>query len=410
MGFLVFFPAVALLYFVFPKKYRWIWLLVASYYFYMSWNVQYALLIAMSTMITYLSGLLIARSNAITDKRKRDFHRKLWVALSFISNLAILCFFKYFDFVLDNLNRILSYAGVQAIPPTFDIILPVGISFYTFQALGYTVDVYREKIAVEKNPARYALYVSFFPQLVAGPIERSDNLLRQVHEEHRFSYANLRAGLFTALVGYFKKVCIADRAAALVNQVFSNYQQYAGFEIVVAVAFFAIQIYCDFSGYSDIAIGTAKVLGFDLVKNFKQPYFAASIQEFWRRWHMSLSTWFRDYLYIPLGGSRCSKAKKYRNVMITFLCSGLWHGANWTFVAWGGLHGFYHIVGEATASTRARLTHTLKIPRPIVYAWRIFFTFILVCFSWIFFRADNLLSFPLFCTNNPQCLPESLGK
>ena len=390
--FFMFFPAVVLLYYVLPHKVRWIWLLLTSYYFYMSWNPKYALFLAVSTVITYLSGLLICRSNKLEDIKKREFQRKLWVALSFMSNLAILLFFKYFDFAVYSMNRVFQHIGVRVLSPSFDVILPVGISFYTFQALTYTMDVYRGECAAEKNPAKYALFVSFFPLLISGPIERSKNLLAQVREKHSFNYYNAKNGLIRMAWGYFQKAVIADRIAVLVNQVFDNYQQYAGFYIVVAVILFAVQLYCDFSAYSDIAIGAAQVMGFRVMDNFRQPYFARSIQDFWRRWHMSLSTWFRDYLYIPLGGSKCSRLKKYRNLMITFLVSGLWHGASWNFVVWGGLHGAFQITGDFTKKLRDRFYAKINI-RTKPFSFRlgqIIITFILVDFAWIFFRATGI--------------------
>ncbi len=303
MHFLLFFPIVTAVYFLIPHKFRWIWLLITSYYFYMSWNPRYALLMAFSTLVTFLSGLLIQRSGKIKDEKKRIFQRKLWVALSFLINLSILFFFKYFNFALTNMNRLLSVVSVHILEPSFDILLPVGISFYTFQALSYTMDVYRGDIYAEKNFFRYALFVSFFPQLVAGPIERSKNLLVQLNKKHTFDFQRMKNGLLLMLWGFFQKVVIADRAAVLVNQVFDHYQNYYGFQIVIACVLFAVQIYCDFSGYSDIAIGAAQIMGFKLMDNFRQPYFSRSIQEFWRRWHISLSTWFRDYLYIPLGAA-----------------------------------------------------------------------------------------------------------
>ena len=390
--FLIFFPAVVLLYYVLPHKLRWVWLLIVSYFFYMAWNPRYALLLAASTIITYLSGLLIGRSNKLEDDKKRGFRRKLWVAMSFILNLAILVFFKYFDFAVENMNRVLSFAGIRALSPAFDVMLPVGISFYTFQALTYTMDVYRGECAVEKNPAKYALFVSFFPLLISGPIERSKNLLAQVREKHSFNYGNAKNGLIRMAWGYFQKAVIADRIAVLVNQVFDNYQQYAGFYIVVAAVLFAVQLYCDFSAYSDIAIGAAQVTGFRVTENFRQPYFAKSVQEFWRRWHISLSTWFRDYLYIPLGGGRCSKLKKYRNVMITFLVSGLWHGASWSFIIWGGLHGIFQIAGDLLKDIKGKIYARIKIKtEPLSFKLgRVVITFILVDFAWIFFRATGI--------------------
>lgn len=390
--FFVFFPAVVLIYYIIPRRARWIWLLFTSYFFYMSWNPRFAFLIAASTILTYLSGLLIDRANSIKDDRKRVFRRRLWVAVSFLSNLAILCFFKYFDFAVYSMNRVLQYAGVKALSPSFDVLLPVGISFYTLQALTYTMDVYRGECAIEKNPAKYALFVSFFPLLISGPIERSKNLLSQVREKHSFNYNNIKNGLIRMAWGFFQKAVIADRIAVAVNQVFDNYRQYAGFYIVVAAVLFAVQLYCDFSAYSDIAIGAAQVMGFRVMSNFRQPYFAKSIRDFWRRWHISLSTWFRDYLYIPLGGSRCSGLKKYRNIMITFLVSGLWHGASWNFVVWGGMHGAFQIIGDSIKKLKNKVYMKMKIKtEPFSFkVGQVIVTFILVDFAWIFFRATGI--------------------
>ena len=389
--FLIFFPIVTLLYFLLPHRIRYIWLLISSYCFYMAWNPKYALLIATSTVITYMSGLLLFRSNQVKNEKRRIFQKKLWVILSFSSNLAILFFFKYFDFAIINVNHALSHLGLRTIEPAFDVLLPVGISFYTFQALSYTMDVYRGEIYAERNLARYALFVSFFPQLVAGPIERSKNLLVQINEKHYFNYDNVKNGLLLMLWGYFQKMVVADHIAIYVNDIFNNYQNVNGVQLSVATILFAFQIYCDFSGYSGIAKGAAKIMGFRLMENFRQPYFATSIQDFWRRWHISLSTWFRDYLYIPLGGSRCSKQNKYRNIIITFLISGLWHGASWNFVIWGGLHGMYQVIGDITQTYRNRLYKKLYI-RTDVFSFKlgkIFMTFILTTFAWIFFRAPG---------------------
>lgn len=380
--FLVFFPIVAMLYFIFPHKIRYIWLLMSSYFFYMCWNPKYALLIFTSTVLTYLSGILLEKYNS---------YKKLWVALSFISNLSILFFFKYFDFALINVNKFLASIDIQVIEPAFDVVLPVGISFYTFQALSYTMDVYRGEIRAQRNLAKYALFVSFFPQLVAGPIERSKNLLNQIDEKHTFDAKRIKNGLLIMLWGFFEKLVIADRASMLVNQVYGDYENYGSFALVLATLFFAVQIYCDFAGYSDIAIGAAKVMGFSLMQNFKQPYFSLSVAEFWRRWHISLSTWFRDYLYIPLGGNRCSKIKKYRNLMVTFLVSGLWHGASWNFVVWGGAHGFLQIMGDILKPIREKIIKFLHINEE-AFSYKLFrgiLTFILIDFCWIFFRAPG---------------------
>ncbi len=408
--FLLFFPAVCLLYFVFPHKIRWVWLLVASYYFYMSWNPQYALLIAFSTVVTYASGLLIEKANQKEAKTAIKL-KKLWVLLSFAINLAILFFFKYFPFALSNINAVLAQVGITAIVPSFDVLLPVGISFYTFQALSYTMDVYRKEMSAEKNLLKYALFVSFFPQLVAGPIERSKNLLHQVHEKHTFDFLRMRDGLLLMLWGFFQKMVIADRVAILVNTVIGEYQFYEGIELVVTMLLFAVQIYCDFSGYSDIAIGAAQVMGFKLMDNFKQPYFATSIRDFWHRWHISLSTWFRDYLYIPLGGSRKGKWRARLNVLITFLASGLWHGAAWSFVIWGALHGMFQIVGEMIRKPKDRLYKSLRIPTSS-FSFKLgqgLCTFLLVDFAWIFFRAPGAMAAfsiirSIFSTFNPWIL------
>lgn len=387
-NFLLFFPIVVLIYFVFPKKARYIWLLFASYYFYMSWNAKYALLIALSTGITWVSGLLLDKASSIRQK-------KWTVALSFLSNLGILFFFKYFDFAIDNLNRLLAHTGLAMIDNPFDIILPVGISFYTFQALSYTMDVYRGDIAAEKNPLRYALFVSFFPQLVAGPIERSENLLNQLKEiDHKkvFHYDSIVSGLFMMIWGLFQKMVIADRISIMVDHVFENAYAYGTFELFLAALGFSIQIYCDFNGYSTIAIGAARVMGFSLMDNFNTPYFATGISDFWHRWHISLSTWFRDYLYIPLGGNRCSKLKKYRNIMITFLTSGLWHGASWSFVVWGGLHGLFQIISDILKPLKQKLISLGRI-KTDNFSYRfgqIAVTFFLTTITWIFFRAGSL--------------------
>lgn len=301
-------------------------------------------------------------------------------------------FFKYFDFAYDNVSAFLNVIHIELKDPGFDILLPVGISFYTFQALSYTMDVYRQEISAEKNFLRYALFVSFFPQLVADPIERSKNLLEQFYEEHPFDYQRVEDGLVLMLWGFFMKMVIADRIAMLVDQVYNNWQMYGGIEIILATVLFAIQIYCDFGSYSNIAIGAAQVMGFRLMDNFRQPYFATSVADFWRRWHISLTSWFRDYLYIPLGGNRKGKPRKYINIMIVFLVSGLWHGASWHYVAWGGLNGAYQIVGDATKSVRETALKIFNVNRNC-FSYQLMqriITFVLVDFAWLFFRADGL--------------------
>jgi D-alanyl-lipoteichoic acid acyltransferase DltB (MBOAT superfamily) len=394
--FMLFFPVVLIVYFVIPKKVRYIWLLVASYWFYMGWNPKYALLIAFSTLVTYFSGIFLDKVNENhAGERTAGQQRKIIVAVSFIINIGILIFFKYFDFILENVNAVLGVLGITLIDKPFDVILPVGISFYTFQALSYTMDVYRGEIKAEKNPLRYALFVSFFPQLVAGPIERSKNLLRQIQNVEQirlWNYERIAQGAVLMLWGYFQKMVIADRAAILVDQVYNSYWSYGGIELILATVLFAVQIYCDFASYSQIAIGAAKIMGFELMENFNTPYFASSVQDFWRRWHISLSTWLRDYLYIPLGGSRCSKAKKYRNIMITFLTSGLWHGASWNYIIWGGLHGCYQIVGDILRPAKEKFNSRFRVKtESFSYKFgKVLVTFVLVDFAWIFFRADSL--------------------
>lgn len=382
--FLIFFPIVTLLYFAIPHKVRYIWLLLASYFFYMCWNPKYALLMGFSTVSTYFAGLMIGKS-------KKELHKKVWVGASFAINIAILFFFKYFDFALANINSVLGLLNVELINPSFDVILPVGISFYTFQALGYTVDVYRGDIECEKNILRYALFVSFFPQLVAGPIERSGNLIKQLRERHYFDTKRVANGLMLMLWGFFEKLVIADRAAYVVDTVYNNYTNYTGVVIVLATVLFAFQIYCDFASYSDIARGAAQVMGFDLMKNFETPYFAKSVAEFWRRWHISLSSWFRDYVYIPLGGNRRGKLRKYFNIFVVFFLSGLWHGASWSFVVWGMLNGLYQIVDDATKKARLAISEKMGLDRNVFSnkLLKVIVTFALVDFSWIFFRAGS---------------------
>ena len=411
--FLLFFPLVCLVYFVIPQKIKWIWLLLASYYFYMCWNPKYALLMFASTLITWLSGFFIDRFNRVQPSKKSQALKKLTVAVSFSANLAILFFFKYFDFAVDNINHLLSALNIQLINPSFDVILPVGISFYTFQALSYTMDVYREEIPPEKNLFRYMLFVSFFPQLVAGPIERSKNLIHQLREKHSFSISNMKNGLLLMLWGYFQKLVIADRAAIAVNNVYNNYQNFGSVELILATLLFALQIYCDFSSYTDIARGAAQVMGFKLMDNFQQPYFSRSIAEFWRKWHISLSGWFKDYLYIPLGGNKKGKVRKYINIMIVFLTSGLWHGASWHYVIWGALHGAYQVIGGIALPIRQKICAVLSIDRN-THAQKLvqrIITFALVSFGWIFFRANTMsdaigITKTIFTVQNPWVLTD----
>ena len=380
----VFFPIVLLLYHIIPQKVRYIWLLICSYIFYMFWNAKYAVLIFTSTVITYVCGLLINRF-------RNNRMRKIILILCLLSNLGILFYFKYIEFAVDAICKTFRIIHIDIQVPVFDIILPVGISFYTFQALGYAIDVYRGEIKPERNFLRYALFVSFFPQLVAGPIERSKNLLTQLSDPKKLSYDDFREGILLMIWGYFLKIVIADRAALFIDTVYGNYTKYNGWYIIIATFLFAFQIYCDFYGYSVIAMGSAKMLGIKLMENFDSPYLARSVSEFWRRWHISLTSWFKDYLYIPLGGNRKGKIRKYINILIVFLVSGLWHGANFSFIIWGGANGLFQIIGELLKPVRDKTVKIFQVNKNL-FSYKLFsliVTFILVDFTWIFFRASG---------------------
>lgn len=391
IDFMFFFPVAVLGYYVVPKKIRYIWLLICSYYFYMSWNPEYALLMLTSTVITYLGSRIIGSSR---KNNLSAIHRKVVLIVVLIANIAILGYFKYSNFFTEWITICLQKIHVTVNIPQVDVLLPVGISFYTFQALSYSIDVYRGDIKPEKNLLKYALFVSFFPQLVAGPIERSKNLLSQIQEDAKRK-ADIRIifqGLLYMLWGLFLKMVIADRIVTLVDTVFEHYYLYGGVELITAAVAFAIQIYCDFTSYSIIAVGAAKVLGYSLMENFDAPYLSRSIKEFWRRWHISLSSWFRDYLYIPLGGSRCTKIRKYFNLMVTFLVSGLWHGAAMTYVVWGGIHGAFQILGEILQPIKKKMLDICHVNTEC-FSYKLgqtVGTFVLVDFAWIFFRADGI--------------------
>lgn len=411
-SFLIFFPVVLLIYFIVPRKVRYIWLLLASYYFYMGWNAQYALLLLLSTAITYIASLLIRRF------REDAFKKKLMVAISLFLNFGILFLFKYFDFVVSAMESVLSKIGVEFRTPALDLLLPVGISFYIFQAVGYTIDVYREKIEPERNFLRYALFVSFFPQLVAGPIERSTNLLPQIQGVDKLKLwdaKRIQRGAIVMLYGYFMKMILADRIAIYVDAVYDPmaYSNYKGITVIIAAVLFSLQIYCDFAGYTYIAIGAARMMGFDLMKNFNTPYLAKNIKDFWDRWHISLTSWFKDYLYFPLGGSRKGKIRKYVNIFIVFLLSGLWHGAAWHYVVWGVIHGVMRIVGELTAGFREKCYARLGFKRDTmaVKLWQVMCTFALVTLAWVFFRGESVhqsvsLIVNMFAEFNPWVLSD----
>ncbi|HEO69748.1 MAG TPA: MBOAT family protein [Candidatus Hydrogenedentes bacterium] len=380
LHYVLFLPVVVAAYFALPQRLRTAFLLAASYYFYMCWKLEYIVLILASTLIDYCAGIVMGR---ITDPSAR----RACVSVSIGANLLLLFSFKYFNFFNDAVRAAFDQVNIAYHIPALNVLLPVGISFYTFQSLSYTIDVYRGKREPERNLLTFALYVAFFPQLVAGPIERSTRLMPQFKRRNRFDPERVRDGLLLMGWGYFKKLVIADRLVLYVDAVYGAPGEYAAPTLLLATYFFAFQIYCDFSGYSDIAIGTARVLGYDLMSNFRRPYFSASMRDFWRRWHISLSTWFRDYLYIPLGGNRVSAWRRYGNVLIVFLLSGLWHGADWTFLLWGLLHGLLFVASLATHPLRQRIGGESGGLRR---GFAVLVTFHLVTLLWVFFRADSL--------------------
>jgi alginate O-acetyltransferase complex protein AlgI len=385
LHFLYFFVVVTTLYYMLPHKFRWQLLLASSCYFYMVFLPIYILILGFTIVIDYYAGVFI--ENTEGGKKK-----KLYLICSLIANIGVLAVFKYFNFLNDNVSFLLNNLGYQNSIPNLSILLPVGLSFHTFQAMSYTIEVYRGNQKAERNFGIYALYVMFYPQLVAGPIERPQNILHQFYEPHEFNYQGVTDGLKRMAWGLFKKVVIADRLGSTVAYVYDNPTDFQGLSLIIATFFFAIQIYCDFSGYSDIAIGAAQTMGFKLMKNFDRPYFSTSISEFWKRWHISLSTWFRDYLYISLGGNRVRKGRLFFNLFITFLISGLWHGANWTYVIWGGLNGIYLIVELIISKPISNTIHYLKLNRfsYLIQFIKGVFTFNLVCLTWIFFRAKTV--------------------
>lgn len=365
--FLIFFPAVTVLYFLFPHRFRWLHLLIASCIFYIAYLPAYILILFLLIIIDYGAGLWIEKTR----------HKKLWLILSIAANIGLLGFFKYYNFFAANINDL---SGSALLLHRW--VLPIGLSFHTFQSLSYTIEVYRGNQRAERHLGYYALYVMFYPQLVAGPIERPGHLLPQLRARHHFSMQHLYEGLRLMAWGFFKKTVIADRLAEYVDAVFRDTASMNAANIWLGVIFFAIQIYADFSGYCDIALGSARCMGFDLAINFNRPYQALNVREFWRRWHISLSSWFRDYVYIPLGGNRKGLARKNFNILLTFILSGLWHGAGWTFLIWGFLHGLYVLIYDRFK----RVIGSTKRHR--VLSWVI--TAVAICFAWIFFRAPSL--------------------
>jgi len=379
IDFLIFFPLVTTLFFLIPHNARWLLLLVASCYFYMYFKPVYILILFLTIFVDYFAGIFIYKAS---DKRIK----KRYLVVSIIANIGILAVFKYFNFFNANLSALLDGVGKHNPVPFLAILLPIGLSFHTFQAMSYTIEIYRGNQIPERHFGIYALYVMFYPQLVAGPIERPQNILHQFREKKYFDYIRVVSGLRLMLWGFFKKMVIADNLAVVADNVFNNPLEQNSLTFLLGAFFFTFQIYADFSGYSDIAIGSARVMGFDLMKNFNLPYLAQSIRDFWDRWHISLSTWFRDYLYIPIGGSKAGAFRKRLNILFVFLISGLWHGASWNFVVWGGLHGTYRItedfMNETSLFKFSFLNSYVKKMAKIV------FTFLLVLLTWVFFRVN----------------------
>jgi alginate O-acetyltransferase complex protein AlgI len=383
--FLLFFPTVTLLYFLVPHAWRWPLLLAASCLFYMAFVPKYILILLVTIVVDYAAGILI-------EGTAPGRLRKLYLVVSLVVTVSILGFFKYFNFLNDNIVEVARLLHWNYGMTSLKIILPIGLSFHTFQSMSYVIEVYRGNQKTERHFGIYALYVMFYPQLVAGPIERPQNLLHQFRERHAFDYDRVTGGLKRMAFGLFKKVVIADSLGVVVDQVFNNLHQYTGYPLLLAGMCFTYQIYCDFSGYSDIALGSAQVMGFRLMENFDRPFAARSVAGFWRRWHKSLTSWFRDYVYIPLGGSRAGTFRHAANLLFTFLLSGLWHGASWTYVLWGGLNGLYLVLSSATAPLRDRITRFFGLdsnPR-MHHVLQVFTTFLLVSTAFLLFRANSM--------------------
>lgn len=383
--YLLFFPTVFIIYWYALKKNFYlqnVFLLSASYFFYGMWDWRFLSLIFLSSLIDYSVGSQIPQASQLK--------KKILLCISLIANLGMLAIFKYFNFFIENFILLFDQIGLSTNLKVLHLILPVGISFYTFQTLSYTIDVYKGRIEPSKSWISFFTFVSFFPQLVAGPIERAKDLLPQFNKRRIFLRSEGISGLRQILYGLFKKVVIADSCAPIVNEVFANVDDASSLNLITAAFLFAIQIYCDFSGYTDIAIGSAKLLGIKLKKNFNFPYFSRDIAEFWRRWHISLSSWFKDYIYIPLGGSRGSKARTLMNVFVIFIISGFWHGANWTFIVWGGIHASLYIPVFIAGTNRKHIANIAKNELSVLDLINMLFTFLMVCIAWVFFRAENL--------------------
>ena len=383
LNFVVFFPLIILIYRFLPSGFRRAFLMIASLFFYGCFDIR---------SIPVLLGIILITYSAANAMDRMETGRKSVMLAAVVLCLATLGAFKYLSFIVNNLNAVLSRIHISFEVPSFSLIIPAGISFYTFKAVGYVADVYRGRQKAEKSFINYALFISFFPQIVAGPIDRADNLLKQIDDPEDLCEEDFRTGILLMLWGYFEKLVIADRISCIVDTVYNDHTSYPGAVIAFATVCYGIQIYADFAGYSSISIGASRMLGFKIKDNFRQPYLAVDIKDFWSRWHISMSTWFRDYVYIPLGGNRKGRTRKYVNNMITFLLSGLWHGSSWNFVAWGGLHGMYHLVSGVTSELRSRISFKLKLDEN-TFGRRLFktlATFIMTDYAWMFFRAGSL--------------------
>ena len=377
LQFLVFFGIVTSAYFLLAHKYRWALLLLASCYFYMAFVPVYLGILGLTIVIDYFAGIYL--------ERFQGGAKKIFLGFSLLANLGVLAVFKYYFFFSDNFNFLANYFSLPVHFPVFNFLLPIGLSFHTFQAMSYTIEVYRGNQKAERNFGIYSLYVMFYPQLVAGPIERPQNLIHQFYEKHVWDTARVKSGLLQMMQGFFKKVVIADRLAMVVDPAYTNLSSQSSLNLIMASIFYSFQIYCDFSGYSDIAIGASRVMGFKLMNNFNAPYTAKSIPDFWRRWHISLSTWFKDYVYFSLGGNRVSVPRWYINIMIVFILSGFWHGASWNFVIWGALHGLFQLMGLTLNRVFPHLAADQLRSVAGIWMYRLF-TFLLVTIAWVFFR------------------------
>lgn len=380
--FLIFLPIVVAVFYLLPQKFRWLWLLAASCVFYMWFVPQYILILLVTIVIDYSAGLLMERYG---DQPRK---KKTFLVISIVSTLTVLLIFKYLNFITENLDHLCASLGMETHLMTH-IILPIGLSFHTFQSMSYVIEVYRGHQKAERHFGYYSLYVMFFPQLVTGPIERPGNLLRQLHEEKRFDYENISKGMRLILYGFFVKMVVADHLGEYVDEVYGHLDEYNSLSVWGVMAFYSFQIYCDFFGYSTIALGCAKLMGYDISDNFRSPYLSKNIAEFWHRWHISLSTWFRDYVYIPMGGSRVKFGRWAFNIMVVFVLSGIWHGAAWTFLLWGFAHGLLHIVEKLLRRNAKPVESQSKARKWIIDGLCILKTFVLVTLFWVMFRATD---------------------